>query len=198
MPGLNGLGRLDLVNQPHVICVSMTDSADNLRSHSGPHIDFAAPGWEIYSTTTNSSYANASGTSFASPLFSGIAAMVMSINPTLTAAQVLETLKSGADDKGNPGWDESFGWGRVNYRKAVSESLKTLPRVIKLTQYTQRVEIAVQTMYPSFLTLERNGQLLPATWAPVAQSNSTSNLTLFNDQADAASAFYRVRGEPAH
>ena len=124
--------------------------------------------------------------------------MVMTINPALTVAQVVETLKSGADDKGNPGWDESFGWGRVNYRKAVSETLKTLPRVLKLTQYSQRLEIAVQTMYPAFLTLERNGQLLPTNWEPVAQSNSTSNLTLFNDQTDAAAAFYRVRAEAAH
>jgi subtilisin family serine protease len=197
MPGLNGVGRLDIVNQPHVICVSMTDAADNLRSCSGPHIDFAAPGWEVFTTTINSSYANVSGTSFASPLFSGIAAMLMNINPALTGAQVVETLKQSADDEGNPGWDESFGWGRVNYRAAVDNALKTLPRILELTHDEQQVEIAVQTAFPSFLTLERNDQLASSTWEPVAQLNSSNNLTSFSDQAGRTTAFYRVRAEAA-
>jgi subtilisin family serine protease len=198
MPGLNGVGRLNLVNQPHVICVSMTDAADNVRSLSGPHIDFAAPGWEIYSTTTNSSYANASGTSFAAPLFSGIAAMMLSINRALTAAQVIETLKSTADEKGNPGWDESYGWGRVNYRAAIVQTVKTLPRVLKLTYDPHGAEITAQTMFPTFLALERNDFLPGSKWLEVAQVNSTSNLTILTDQPVSRAVFYRVRAESAH
>jgi subtilisin family serine protease len=193
MPGLNGAGRLNITNQPHIICVSMTDLADNLRSVSGPHIDFAAPGWDIYSTTTNSSYTTASGTSFASPLFSGVVAMVMTINPALTATQVIEALKNSADDKGNPGWDESYGWGRVNYRAAVNEAVKSLP-VLSLKTRSDGIEIAVQAAFPASLTLERCG-VLNSDWAPLAHFNSTNNLTIFSDQLGLSSAFYRVRAE---
>ena len=197
MSGLNGVGRMDLVNQPHIICVSMTDAVDNVRSISGPHIDFAAPGWEVYTTTTGGSYLNVSGTSFAAPLFSGIVAAIMSYNPALTATQVIEVLKNTADDKGNPGWDESFGWGRVNYREALNYTRLTLPRIATVTQDLQKTEIAVETKFPFLLTLEKNQQLGASGWQELMQVNSSSNLTIFDDSKTNPTAFYRVRAESA-
>ena len=195
MPGLNGSGTTNLVNQPHILCISMTDSADNVRSHTGPHIDFAAPGWQVFTTTTNSSYTFVSGTSFASPLFAGVAAMVMTLNPALTAAQVVDVLKTTADDKGNPGWDEAYGWGRVNYRAAVNETLKTLPRISNLSDDGNQLEITVQTTFPSLLSLERNDQWIGSNWTAIAQVNSTSNLTTFSELTAGSAGFYRVRAE---
>jgi subtilisin family serine protease len=199
MPGINGSGRLDYPNHPNIVCVSMTDSADNLRSHSGPHIDFAAPGWDIYTATTNSQYAIARGTSFAAPLFSGIAAMVMSINPALTAAQVIDVLRATAIDKGNPGWDEDFGWGRVNFSGAVNDALKTLPNIMSLSRDSSGIQVAVRSVVPMFLALERADRFSTSNWVQVAFVNSSSsNITVFSDQPESNPAFYRVRAEAVH
>lgn len=56
-------------------------------------IDFFAPGVQIYSTTPGNAYENFDGTSMASPTVSGVAAMLMSYFPHLTATQVREVLR---------------------------------------------------------------------------------------------------------
>src|SRR6185295_1532695 len=56
-------------------------------------VDFFAPGKEIYSTTPGNHYENLSGTSMACPSAAGVAALLMSYFPNLTAAQVVDVLK---------------------------------------------------------------------------------------------------------
>lgn len=51
-------------------------------------VDVFAPGVEIYSTTPNNEYENLQGTSFSSPIASGVAALIWSYFPDLTTAQV--------------------------------------------------------------------------------------------------------------
>ena len=65
-------------------------------------------------------YSTASGTSISAPIAAGVAALVLSVNPTLTATQVQNILKQSADDLGSAGWDSSYGAGRVNAARAVS------------------------------------------------------------------------------
>jgi subtilisin family serine protease len=65
-------------------------------------------------------YALLSGTSMASPHASGVAALVRGKNPSLTPDQVRAILRSSVDDKGAPGWDPLYGYGRVNALKAVT------------------------------------------------------------------------------
>jgi subtilisin family serine protease len=60
-----------------------------------------------------------SGTSMASPHAAGVAALVLSKNPTLSPDQVRTILRASAQDLGVPGWDPLFGYGRVNARRAV-------------------------------------------------------------------------------
>jgi serine protease len=60
-----------------------------------------------------------SGTSMASPNASGVAALVLSKNPTLSPDQVRSVLRASSNDLGTPGWDPVFGYGRVNARRAV-------------------------------------------------------------------------------
>ena len=117
MSGVNGSGFLDYTNQPYIIAVSMTDSSDALCSKYGNHIDFSAPGW-LVKTTTASGYASVSGTSFSSPLVAGVFADLFSLNPSLTAEEAIEILRETAVDLGDPGWDQKFGWGRVDFARA--------------------------------------------------------------------------------
>ena len=56
-------------------------------------VDLFAPGVQIYSTTPNDSYENLQGTSMAAPATSGVAAILMSYFPHLTAEQVKEILR---------------------------------------------------------------------------------------------------------
>jgi subtilisin family serine protease len=64
-------------------------------------------------------YAIFSGTSMASPHAAGVAALVVGKGPSLTPDDVRRILRESADDRGAPGWDPVFGYGRVNARRAV-------------------------------------------------------------------------------
>ena len=112
-------------DNPDVITVSATTSSDALASWSntGNHIDLASPGTSIYTTNRGGGYGSWSGTSFSSPIVAGVAALVISANPSLTASQIQDILKQSADDLGTAGWDAQYGWGRVNAARAVSLAL---------------------------------------------------------------------------
>jgi len=113
---------LTIPDDPNVLTVSATDSNDALASWSntGTPIDLAAPGVDIFTTTAGGGYGSVSGTSFSAPTVAGVAALVISANPSLSSAQVQQVLKQSADDLGAAGWDPLYGWGRVNAQKAVS------------------------------------------------------------------------------
>lgn len=59
-------------------------------------VDVFAPGVKIYSTTPANTYRDQDGTSMAAPAAAGVAALVMSYFPTLTAANVREILKQSS------------------------------------------------------------------------------------------------------
>ncbi|MCL4561479.1 MAG: S8 family peptidase [Chloroflexi bacterium] len=109
---------------PGVVAVAAVDSGNNHASFSntGNYIDLAAPGVGIFSTY-NSGYYTMSGTSQATPHVSGVAALIWSLWPQYTAAQVTSVLESTARDLGSPGWDSTFGWGLVNAAAATSAPL---------------------------------------------------------------------------
>lgn len=98
-----------------LLSVAATDSGDVRASFSsyGPYVDLAAPGVGIYTTTRGGGYANGSGTSFASPVVAATAALMLSANRNLGAADVDRLLKSTALDLGAPGADDFYGAGRV-------------------------------------------------------------------------------------
>lgn len=64
---------------------SLVASFSNYGKHS---VDIFAPGVKIYSTVPNSKYSSQQGTSMASPVVAGIAALIRSYFPYLTAKQV--------------------------------------------------------------------------------------------------------------
>jgi subtilisin family serine protease len=57
------------------------------------NVDVFAPGVEIYSTTPNNEYLNEQGTSMAAPMVTGIAALLMSYFPELSATEVKDVIK---------------------------------------------------------------------------------------------------------
>ena len=111
-------------DDPYILTVGATDSSDNLFywSNMGNNLDLVAPG-TVYTTLLGGLYGVGGGTSFASPIVAGAAALVLSVNPNLTPGQVQNLLKGGADDLGGAGWDSNFGSGRVNVGQALSLAL---------------------------------------------------------------------------
>lgn len=69
-------------------------------------------------------YESYDGTSMATPHVSGVAALVWSLNPTKTNAQVRDALQKTAQDKGTVGRDNSYGYGIVK-AKAAHDYLQT-------------------------------------------------------------------------
>jgi thermitase len=104
------------------IAVSATDSSDNPAwfSNYGDWIDVAAPGVNIQSTIPGERYASWNGTSMACPHVAGTAALVWSLAPGLSSSFIRYIIESTTDDLGDPGFDEIFGHGRINAKKAVS------------------------------------------------------------------------------
>jgi hypothetical protein len=123
---------------PSVIAVAATDSADKRASFSnmGAHIDVSAPGVGIESTYWDDTFASLNGTSMASPHVAGVAALILSRNPSLSAAQVGDIIRSTAkplrDNPPDPVPNNNYGHGLVQARAAV---FKALP----LTQKTLQV-----------------------------------------------------------
>jgi subtilisin family serine protease len=63
----------------------------------GPHVAFVAPGKKVFSTSNGGGFGEADGTSFATPLAAGIAALVLADDPTLKANQVRNRLIGGCE-----------------------------------------------------------------------------------------------------
>jgi len=110
---------------PDTIVVGATDSSDQKPSWSsyGKAIDVASPGVSILSTVRGGGYQAWSGTSMATPIANGVAAMIFAVNPWFTPDQVQDRLYSSCDDIGAPGEDDVHGHGRVNLRKAINAGL---------------------------------------------------------------------------
>jgi len=104
-----------------VIAVTATDTNNNRADFSnfGPIIDVAAPGVEILSTYNEGgpSYVYASGTSMATPVVSGVAALAASKLPNSSVEQLYRTILLSTEDLGTQGRDDYFGYGLINASK---------------------------------------------------------------------------------
>lgn len=127
-------------DDPYILTIGATDPQDVIYSYSnrGNNLDLVAPGNNT-TTLLGGQYGAGGGTSFAAPVVAGVAALMFSINPSLTPTQVITLLKQNADDLGPAGWDPTYGNGRVNAARAVSAAagLKgtadTLPPSVTIT-----------------------------------------------------------------
>jgi subtilisin family serine protease/Ca2+-binding RTX toxin-like protein len=87
-------------NLDNIISVAATDRNDGIAGFSNygaTTVDLGAPGVTTYSTVPGNAYGNKSGTSMASPHVAGVAALLRSQYPELTAAQVKDLLLATVD-----------------------------------------------------------------------------------------------------
>jgi subtilisin family serine protease len=119
--GNDGISQLHYPSAyPWVIGVAALEDCTNRASWSNygqQNVFISAPGKDILSTLWNNTYTYMSGTSMACPHVAGVAAMwIGAYAPyvSLTPLQVIYLLAFTADDLGTPGYDEYYGWGRVD------------------------------------------------------------------------------------
>jgi subtilisin family serine protease len=196
MSAIDGSGYLNWTNQPDIYSIAMTDAADNFQQTMfGPYIDFAAPGYQIYSTTTGSSYGTGSGTSYAAPLFAGVVACLFGINPTLSPDQAIHILKTTAVNPNGPGWNQYFGWGRINFGAAASVAANTLAVISTIHRSDNQATVCLNFSAGLVYNLWRTTQLVPANWQMItnalAQTNSTQ-ISLTDPAPPQTASFYRV------
>lgn len=106
-------------------------------NYGADNVDLFAPGMAIYSTIPDDMYKDAQGTSMASPVVAGVAAVLRSYFPTLSAEQVKSILMEsvvvqntnvmlpGDNSKIVPFSDLSVTGGVVNAEKAIKLAMKT-------------------------------------------------------------------------
>ncbi len=71
----------------------------NFSNYGKKTVDVFAPGVDIYSAKNGVGYINESGTSMASPVTAGVAAVLRSYYPSLTATQIKDIIKKSVDKR---------------------------------------------------------------------------------------------------
>jgi hypothetical protein len=109
---------------PNVIAVTATDTKDALfaGANRGNHIAVAAPGVDVLVPAPDATYQFTTGTSVAAAEVSGVVALLIERNPSLTPADVRRILMRTAKDLGPKGRDPGFGAGLVNAFQAVNSA----------------------------------------------------------------------------
>lgn len=83
-----------------------------------PDVMAMGSGVRVASAYSDNGYTNASGTSFSCPLAAGVAALILSENPSLTPMQVRDAMRNTASNSSNP--NREMGWGILNALQAVN------------------------------------------------------------------------------
>ena len=90
-------------------------------SYFNKHVDICAPGSSIRSLYLNGTTRVASGTSFAAPTVTAMAAIAKQTNPAIDTETFLDLLESTSTDLGDPGRDIYYGMGFVNMEAFIAK-----------------------------------------------------------------------------
>ncbi|MBX2942469.1 MAG: S8 family peptidase [Cyclobacteriaceae bacterium] len=111
------------------------DLVGSFSNYGKKSVDLFAPGVEIYSTLPNNQYKDLDGTSMASPVTAGVAAVIMSYFPEFTALEVKEIIRQSTRKFDNLKINAPGGKGEVEFSQLSSTGgLINLYEAVKLAQ----------------------------------------------------------------
>lgn len=143
-------------------------------SQCGDRVDVLAPGVDIYSCVKNG-YSNMSGTSMAAPHVSGVASLLFSVNPNLSADDVKSIIcDTAVGSYGNE------NYGLLNAKNAVEAALNYIPSSDQAGETGGKFEL---TDIPSD-AVESNGH-----WYKVIQDNSISDWNAASQYCNAQNGY---------
>jgi type VII secretion-associated serine protease mycosin len=123
-PGVLSVAAVNDVGQP------ASFSSDNLS------VQLAAPGVSVPAQGRDGSYWLVSGTSPACALTAGVAALIRSRYPRLSAPLVESALISSATNRPRGGYDDHVGFGTVNATRALTDAARLSVRTAADTGYS--------------------------------------------------------------
>ena len=154
-------------------------------------VDLAAPGEGLTSLSTTGGLKTGSGTSYAAPLVSGAAALLLEREPGLSPAEVTRRLLDTAVDLGAPGRDDQFGAGLVSLPRLLMTQASAAPAAdgsyfvqlpqggsvitARYAQSGQLVEAAVEALPPysfGYYTPQLGRFLLDSLYRPLCGRNA--------------------------
>ncbi|SEN66256.1 Serine protease, subtilisin family [bacterium A37T11] len=168
-----------------VITVGAVDRNGSIWNYSqrGPEMDLVAPSGNVnlngdfytIDRTGSSGYSsgdymtNFGGTSAACPQVAGVAVLMLTANPSLTEAQLRSILQSTATDMGDLGFDNTYGYGRLNAEAAVRAAL---PSITGEPNYCSTTSFAINNLPTGATILWSVGS--PATITGVNNGNTVT------------------------
>jgi serine protease len=183
-------------------------------SNFGPSVDLACPGGDTGADRNGDGYADGvlstiaddteaplvhgylfnHGTSMACPHAAGVAALMLSVNPTLTPPQIEAIMQSTAEDLGAAGRDDLYGHGLVNALRCVREAqgsvvvsplLALTPQALSLGATETSADVLVGNVGAGLLQL-----FAPSTFTPYGGPWLAATLTGSADATRSASGVH--------
>ncbi|OIO64515.1 MAG: hypothetical protein AUJ47_03930 [Candidatus Marinimicrobia bacterium CG1_02_48_14] len=154
----------------HVLSVGGVDRSQHVVSSSGQgptadgriKPDVVTLGTTVYLPSQSGGYYFGTGTSYATPMIAGSAALVLQVSPTLAPDSIIALFRSAGNRSNAP--DNAFGWGVPNVGAIIN----------KLTQQLESNEQSY--IWPNPVTATSLTIVLNKNKAPLAQSYRIINL----------------------
>lgn len=150
-------------------------------SNHGVRADFATPGEDLilpaYDDNENY-YIHIDGTSFSSPFLAAAIANIKMEYPSAAQGEIYDHLKLNAEDLGDAGWDEYYGWGSVSFHVNKYADLK-INSVTVPTEWTNEDVTVTVNASSSAYDIQKNvlgeGTIVttPTTWTNITTAGKT-------------------------
>ncbi len=153
----------------NVILVGAVDSYGHRYESYRGFVDFVAPGKDIRGVSYRfPDFTWIYGGPYPAPALAvGVISLMLSLDKSLTFKEVYDILKESATDQiGNPsedklGWDQYYGWGRINAYRAlrlIQERTKAVPEAFGVSQnypnpFNSSTVIEYQLKYPMHVSI---------------------------------------------